>query len=340
MPNRHPARLAGALSIAFAVGCSPSAAEPAACFPVPTSAARIAPSELSTPEALSLSRGLAPLSLLDVPGLREQGFVLQGFERQGFERQGYQRQGYQRQGLELSLEDLNGVRIEIADTEALVALSDGTMSADGFATTEALENVGLTAINAFGERFAVEVEAVRVVDGRERIALALEGSLLCEDGDEGMFVPGRWDDSGAFVEEPGVLTYSCMSGVIAKCVTWGYAPWEVGSELHQTCTRLARADYCGDGVSWTLQGTTIDVYDVLGVEEPVAAPELSFEAAWGPDGAICVSAPRYLPLLTDGTVAEPGCFAALPRCESLDEARALGAMIADDSAHTPLPACD
>jgi len=52
--------------------------------------------------------------------------------------------------------------------------------------------------------------------------------------------------------------------VIAKCYRWGYRPWVTGygdlATMHWTCTRLARADYCGDGVPHTRNGTTINVW--------------------------------------------------------------------------------
>ena len=89
-----------------------------------------------------------------------------------------------------------------------------------------------------------------------------------------------------------------MDGVIAKCVDWGYAPWALGADVHQSCTRLARADYCGDGRPWTLDGTTIDAYDVLGVQARLGDPSFGFEAAWGEHGAICVNETRRKPAVS------------------------------------------
>jgi hypothetical protein len=118
-------------------------------------------------------------------------------------------------------------------------------------------------------------------------------------------VPGVWDKSGARQEKAGRFTFACETGAIAKCVSLGYAPWASKDEqplaaLHQACTRMLRADYCGDGRSHTLEGTTIDVYDSLGVQERTVEssaafqPELaSFEAAWGPEGASCLARTRH-----------------------------------------------
>lgn len=117
-------------------------------------------------------------------------------------------------------------------------------------------------------------------------------------------VSGVWDASGARQEVPGRFTLACENGAIAKCVNWGYKPWELKdgrplTDLHQACTRMARADYCGDGRSHTHQGTAIDMYDSLGLlarsTEATAGwdpAKASFEAAWTPEGALCLSRTR------------------------------------------------
>lgn len=104
---------------------------------------------------------------------------------------------------------------------------------------------------------------------------------------------GRWDLNGNF-ENSIYLTFACTAGVIAKCILWGYAPWKISiggqtmREMHQTCTRMARADYCGNGKSYTRNGTPINIYDKLSIQEH--APRAGdngpmYEAAWGPEGA-------------------------------------------------------
>jgi beta-glucanase (GH16 family) len=54
------------------------------------------------------------------------------------------------------------------------------------------------------------------------------------------------------------------------------------ADYHEACVRLIRADFCGDGVSWTEDGTLINVYDDLGVQLDEA--EWGVEAAWSRDG--------------------------------------------------------
>ncbi|MCY0994900.1 ADYC domain-containing protein [Nannocystis sp. ILAH1] len=87
------------------------------------------------------------------------------------------------------------------------------------------------------------------------------------------------------------VTFACRDTALAKCVEWGYRPWLADlHEVHQACTRLVRADYCGDGVAHTQQGTAIHVLDQLGIQG--VDPNLQFvvEAEWGPEGAVCLNA--------------------------------------------------
>jgi hypothetical protein len=117
-------------------------------------------------------------------------------------------------------------------------------------------------------------------------------------------IGGAWDARGAHRDVAGKITFACENGAITKCVRWGYKPWASQNgkplaETHQACTRMARADYCGNGQSHTREETAIDMYDHLGVLarateatgdwDPARA---SFEAAWSPDGAHCMARTR------------------------------------------------
>ena len=123
-------------------------------------------------------------------------------------------------------------------------------------------------------------------------------------------IAATFDGSGARVSTPGLFTFGCTAGVIAKCYRWGYRPWLGGygganfSDLHWACTRMARADYCGDGRSNTRDGTAINVWDRLPYPGPIQKhgllPPLGmlFEAGWDTGGAVCLSRARWL--LDDG----------------------------------------
>ena len=91
--------------------------------------------------------------------------------------------------------------------------------------------------------------------------------------------------------EPGTFELTCTSGGQGKCVRFGYLPWESAAMRahYNACIRMLRADYCGDGTPHTKDGTLIVIYDKLDIQkddEPVESAE--FEAAWGPEGAVCV----------------------------------------------------
>ena len=119
---------------------------------------------------------------------------------------------------------------------------------------------------------------------------------------------GSWDRSGRFLPDESVTTFACTGGVLAKCVRWGYKPWKSvhGVSLrdyHQTCTRMARADYCGDGHSHTREGTEIDLFDILGIQKRTPHSVMRFEAAWSPMGATFLHRARWFEPL-DSLVAE------------------------------------
>jgi hypothetical protein len=103
--------------------------------------------------------------------------------------------------------------------------------------------------------------------------------------------------------------------VIAKCYRWGYRPWVTGYgdlvSMHQTCTRLARADYCGNGIPHTHDGTLVHVWDTLPPPGPIqrhgllAPVGMLFEAGWDTGGAVCLSRARWL--LDDGAALAALC---------------------------------
>jgi hypothetical protein len=248
-------------------------------------------------------------------------------------------QGGGGQGAYRGLGDLNGARLALAaDASNAVTLRDGQLTARGFADAAALRGVPLTATASDGRTFRVELVAITLAGRTRHYELAVDGLPVCEAGEHGLFVPGRWDGSAAHHDDASAVTYSCNDGVIAKCVTWGYAPWLTSAATHAACTRMARADYCGDGTPWTMDGTVIDIYDRLGVQ-PQPSGGFAFEAAWGPAGALCVARARYQIDDGDGGTLLPACFATLPTCHSLDEAAALGAELANQSRPTPIAAC-
>jgi len=115
---------------------------------------------------------------------------------------------------------------------------------------------------------------------------------------------GSWDETGAHTESSDMITYGCTSGVLAKCVRFGYKPWKnvKGKSLrdyHQACTRMTRADYCGNGKGHTREGTPIDIYDEIGIQKKTPNSGMVFEAAWSPDGATFINRPRWFETVSE-----------------------------------------
>lgn len=136
---------------------------------------------------------------------------------------------------------------------------------------------------------------------------------LCADGNPGaLALPGsfargnrsrgtRAISNGDYDASPARLTFGCEAGVVAKCIDWGYPPWDFDMpQYFQACTRMARADYCGNGHSRTVEGTVINYGDL---HEPPLVPFVPIdgfapEAVWGVGGgkgaaAICLSRTRW-----------------------------------------------
>ncbi len=113
-------------------------------------------------------------------------------------------------------------------------------------------------------------------------------------------VAGRWSyafgspGGGGKIADPNAFTFACQGlGAIGKCISpIGYKPWASKNgvpldRFHQACVRLIRADFCGDGTSYTVDGQHVNVYDAVGVQQD---SELwLIEAEWDEHGARCFS---------------------------------------------------
>jgi hypothetical protein len=118
-------------------------------------------------------------------------------------------------------------------------------------------------------------------DGSPAHAIALENVWDYHEG-----VPG----GGNKIYDAAAFTFACEGAALAKCVSFGYAPWRsvngVSLEAHhQACTRMARADFCGNGTPYTVDGNWVNLYDALNVQTDTETwvPE----AEWTSEGAGC-----------------------------------------------------
>jgi hypothetical protein len=217
----------------------------------------------------------------------------------------------------VQVEDVAGsVRsVAVVGTEFRVTLADGRVLAQE-------DLVGM--VLAVSDDVAVRIDSVErdpgdpegeiVLYGLSRLDPATgEARNLCRPDPDGRRLgfplAGVWTADGRHVRSDTRFSLTCTSGTEGKCVRFGYRPWRTRPDgislwdLHQACTRLLRADYCGDGQPHTRDGTRIALYDRLGIQPDGPTPGMSFEAAWGPDGAVCVRRVRWPDLLSLDTLA-------------------------------------
>ena len=153
-------------------------------------------------------------------------------------------------------------------------------------------------------------------------------------------IAATFDSAGKRVESTTQFSFACTRGVMAKCYRWGYRPWLTDatgsalpfSNLHWACTRLARADYCGDGRTWTQNGTRVNIWDTAPAPGPFqqrgpADPTFFFEAGWNTKGAVCLSKQRWATLdpqiaqsCPDRLIAPGAATSAGSVCDSAEQA--------------------
>lgn len=157
---------------------------------------------------------------------------------------------------------------------------------------------------------------------------------FCAPGPDGLAVgftlSGTWRADGTHRSSDDEISLICAGSAIGKCLRLGYKLWgnaDDGTPLklyHQACTRMMRADYCGDGRSHTRDGTPIYFQDRIGIHRNPLPADAVFEALWGPQGAICVKRPRLperreLDSLVAACPRLAGYVGPACRAEALDE---------------------
>lgn len=204
--------------------------------------------------------------------------------------------------------------VTVEGTRFRVTLTDGTVMPQ-----EALPGVVLAIGDGSGRQRHLRIDAV------ERDPKDMTGEIMLYAFSEQDAASGEWRNAcepdpdgrrlgfplaGAFtadmrhVDAPGRFLITCTGGAEGKCIRFGYRPWRTAPDgtsmaaYYQACVRMVRADYCGDGVGHTRNGTPIDLFDRIGIQADEPAPGMTLEAAWGPDGAVCVNHTRLPEVLT------------------------------------------
>jgi hypothetical protein len=195
-------------------------------------------------------------------------------------------------------------KLRVVGTEFHITTADGQVLV-GSDLIGAVLMVG----DATGHQLPVRIEAVRPdpkdPSGETMVyTFAVEDPLTgawhnpCTPDADGLAMgfplSGIWTPTGEHLHSEDAFSLTCTSGASAKCVRMGYKPWKTAQDgtplwgYHQACVRMVRADYCGNGTPHTREGVQINVYDRLDIQMADPAPTMTFEAAWGPDGAVCV----------------------------------------------------
>ncbi len=239
------------------------------------------------------------------------GLQLNGTQLNGVQLNGVQLNGVQLNGVQLNGVQLNGTQFttttvagQILTGPAFVgAIFTGQLS-DGNTLTVRIDDMvpsALPDVFLYGVSYQSSAGAWQSLCGKGQAGEPIRAIPLS----------GTWDtssaqeNSGMHVDDPGSITLACRGYAIAKCVEMGYRPWVgveecvapgncqtiPGAQFHQTCTRMIRADYCGDGVPHTKNGTPIDVWDVFGIQSK-ADVDWDLEAEWTPTGARCIKHTR------------------------------------------------
>ena len=250
--------------------------------------------------------------------VHDNGVRLNGVRLNGVRLNGVRLNGVRLNGVRLNGVRLNGVRLN--GSELTASTHDGTLTG--------AELVGSRWSGALsdGSSLALRIDEVSTGTGSNADVTIYgfsyqtpEGwSDLC-DGAGALAVAGTWNyeqgtpEGGSYDPDASQFTLACRGFAIAKCVEFGYKPWLDRSAYLGTCTRTLRADYCGDGTPYTVNGTTIDLYDADGIQADET--DWPLEARWDEHGATCIgedTATRFYQVAG----VTPTCLDALPRCGS------------------------
>ncbi len=288
-------------------------------------------------------------------GVELNAAVINGWSLNGWSLNGWSLNGWSLNGWSLNGWSLNGVALD-------GTMFSGAQEIDGAEVYRSgLDFIGSTLLLVHeGEQYTLRIDDIHndpahpesdVYFYRISVEDPKNGSWssLCLDSNgqptEAIPLANHWDAvTGDRVDDPDTVTFACRGAVLAKCVEWGYRPWASATackkgdkkckdvslaDHHQACTRMARADYCGEGNPHTINDTPIDIFDHLSPqiqsESTAKNPGWGVEAEWGPDGALCVGDSLRLHMLEElgEEVLPADCLAKLelPGCGNFSPSR-------------------
>lgn len=234
-------------------------------------------------------------------------------------------------------------RIEVTEAKFKIILGDGRMLQG-----PDLVGVILHLRNGSGDPIEIRIDWVAPTVTESGSGIELYGlsrrdaqsgwSPLCKPGADGRALafplPGADAPDDDVAAGGNDFSIACTAGARGKCVMLGYRPWAAARDgeplapYFAACVRMMRADYCGDGRSHTRPGVRVDMWDRAGVQ--TAQTDMPFEAAWSPDGALCLARTRVTGVSTlEDVLAACPRLAALPpaECEARSRHPGSGALL-------------
>ena len=273
----------------------------------------------------------------DVTDVTERGFQLNGFQLNGFRLNGFRLNGYwlgpsDQNNIKLvQAHFLNGpvitqawlvgsnlhVKTQPGDELSGGQLGGAQLEFDMIKDGEFMPGQGAKIVSAKPLSGAPDVWLynIQIQDDND------VWQPLCVDKNnaptEAMMLTDLWDPASGGRVSPrpsSAITFACRGAALAKCIEWGYAPWQFRegislAETHQACTRAIRADYCGDGMAHTVNGVEIHVKDPMGIQQEDPSTPHVVEAEWGPNGALCLN-------YNNTRVANANLECDLPACDN------------------------
>ena len=230
-------------------------------------------------------------------GVSLNGVSLNGVSLNGVSLNGVSLNGVSLNGVSLNGVSLNGVSLDGVSLDG-VSL-DGTRSDTGDQVTITAIGPQLTATLSNGDTLQLRIENATAIADRWSYDVSYHTQLgwqpLCPAG--ALAVPGTWNTDrgvvggGAYTPSSSNFTFACRGRTIAKCVELGYGAAPGDTAHLETCVRLLRGDFCGDGTPYTADGATLNLYDNIGRQHDTE--QWMVEGEWTPAGARCITKPRY-----------------------------------------------
>ncbi len=237
--------------------------------------------------------------------------LLNGIKYNGIKFNGIKYNGIKFNGIKFNGVDLVGVRIGTGSQLEVIA-SDGSVQPSSLLLDLVLEASladGSTAELRIDRQWQDATTGLFMYEVLQRGSQSSWQALCPAKKDSptpALALYGTYDETtGNYAPSSELFTFACTDGALGKCATWGYRPWTAVTECagsacraqslqpwHLACTRMVRADYCGDGVPHTRDGTPINIWDNLNVLRPDPS-SWGLEAEWSANGARCIRHTRW-----------------------------------------------